>query len=131
MNEWFGREQVCLAFCEHRFEDVFPHLAANVRWTVPGYMVLEGADALIRTCRETAESVLATTKVVDRQLVVGGRDAVVVDSFTRYQSPSGVTAVSDCHIFEFVGAQITAITSYAVEVDPDNLGAPASAPQRR
>lgn len=121
------REQICLAFCEHRFDDVFPHLAADVRWTVPGYMVLEGADALRRTCRETAGSLEDTTEVTDRRVVVTSPDAVVIDSMTRYQSPGGVTAVSDCHIFEFDGNRIAAITSYAVEVDPRDVGAPASA----
>lgn len=121
------REQICLAFCEHRFGDVFPHLAADVRWTVPGYMVLEGADALERTCRETAGSLEDTTEATDRRVVVSSPGAVVIDSITRYQSSGGVTAVSDCHIFEFVGGRIAAITSYAVEVDPRDVGAPASA----
>jgi ketosteroid isomerase-like protein len=127
VNEAVDREQICLAFCEHRFDDVFPHLAADVRWTVPGYMVLEGAHALERTCRETAGNLEDTTEATDRRVVVRSRDAVVIDSITRYRSPAGVTAVSDCHIFEFADDRITAITSYAVEVDPRDVGAPASA----
>lgn len=125
------RERVCLAFCEHRFDDLLPHLTSRVRWTIPGYMVLEGADAVMRTCRETAGSMEGTTFTTDRRVVVHGisegRNIVAVDTFNRYQSPGGVTAVSRCHIFEFDGARVAAITSYAVEVDPDNIGAPASA----
>jgi hypothetical protein len=124
------REQVCLAFCEHRFDDLFPRLAPDVRWTVPGYMVLEGADAMMRTCRETAGSMEGTTVTTDRLVVVHGgghdKDVVVVDAFNRYQGPGGVTAVSRCHIFEFEGPNVASITSYAVEVDPENIGAPAS-----
>ena len=120
------RERVCLAFCEHRFDDLLAHLAADVRWTIPGYLVLEGADALMRTCRETAGSMEGTTFATERSLVVHGKDVVVVDTFNRYQGPGGVTAVSRCHIFEFEGLTVTAITSYAVEVDPENIGAPAS-----
>ena len=124
------RELVCLAFCEHRFDDLLSHLAADVRWTIPGYMVLEGADALMRTCRETAGSMEGTTFATDRLVVVHGgnqgKEVVVVDSFNRYQGPGGVTAVSRCHIFEFEGPKVVAITSYAVEVDPENIGAPAS-----
>ena len=124
------RERVCLAFCEHRFDDLAQHLAADVRWTIPGYMVLEGADALMRTCRETAGSMEGTTFETERLVVVHGgsrgKDVVVVDTFNRYRGPGGVTAVSRCHIFEFEGPTVTAITSYAVEVDPENIGAPAS-----
>ena len=125
------RERVCLAFCEHRFDDLLPHLTTNVRWTIPGYLVLEGADALMRTCRETAGSMEGTSFTTDRCVVVhgGGHDknVVAVDTFNRYRSPGGVTAVSRCHIFEFDGPKVAAITSYAVEVDPENIGAPASA----
>jgi SnoaL-like domain len=126
MDNSLDREQVCVAFCEHRFEDVFPYLATDVRWTVPGYMVLEGADALMRTCRDTTGSLEDTTVRVDRRVVADGGDVVVVDTFNQYRGPNGVTAVSRCHIFEFAGAQIAAITSYAVEVDPENIGAQAS-----
>lgn len=126
MDNSLNREQVCVAFCEHRFGDVFPHLAADVRWTVPGYMVLEGADALMTTCRETAGNLDDTKVRVDHRVVVQGGDVVAIDTFNQYEGPNGVTAVSRCHIFEFVGAKIASITTYAVEVDPDNIGAPAS-----
>ena len=36
------------AFSEHRFDEALGHLAKNVRWTIVGYMVLEGADAVRR-----------------------------------------------------------------------------------
>jgi hypothetical protein len=45
-----------LAFATHRFEESLPHLSRDVRWTIVGYMVLEGADAVIRTCTEPRES---------------------------------------------------------------------------
>ncbi len=43
----------------------------------------------------------------------------------RYQRPDGVTIVSSCHLCRFAGAEIAAITSYGVEVDPESVGAPA------
>ncbi len=76
------------AFSEHRFDEALGHLANDVRWTIVGYMVLEGADAVRQTCRETLEA----------------------------------TAVASCDIYEFTGDQIAAITSYAVEVDPESAG---------
>ena len=42
----FDRGAVGRAFSEHRFDEALPHLAKDVRWTVVGYMVLEGADAM-------------------------------------------------------------------------------------
>ena len=116
---------VALAFSTHRFEESLNHLSRNVRWTIVGYMVLEGADAVIHTCRETKESLVDTVTSVDRCVVAAQGDVVAVDMLSRYSGPNGVTAVAGCDIFEFADNQIAAITSYAVQVDPDTAGAPA------
>jgi SnoaL-like domain len=118
----FDPAAVGRAFSEHRFDVALPHLAKDVRWTVVGYMVLEGADAVRRTCRETLESLEGTTTTYDRCVVAAGSGAVAVDTFARYSGPTGTTAVASCDIYEFSGQEITAITSYAVEVDPADAG---------
>jgi ketosteroid isomerase-like protein len=110
------------AFSEHRFDEALPYLARDVRWTIVGGMVLEGADAVQRTCRETLESLKGTTTTYDRCVIAAGTDAVAVDTIAHYHRPDGQTAVASCYIYEFAGDQITAITSYAVEVDPQDAG---------
>jgi ketosteroid isomerase-like protein len=119
----FDPAAVARAFSEHRFDDALPHLAKDVRWTVVGYMVLEGADAIRQTCRETTESLEGTTTTYDRCVIAAGPDAVAIDTLARYHRPDGVTAVASCDIYEFAAEHITAITSYAVEVDPEDVGA--------
>jgi hypothetical protein len=111
------------AFSEHRFDEALGHLAKDVRWTIVGYMVLEGADAVRQTCRETLESLADTTTTYDRCVVAAGSDAAAVDTFARYSGPKGTTAVASCDIDEFTGDEISAITSYAVEIDPESAGA--------
>jgi SnoaL-like domain len=117
------------AFSEHRFDDALGYLAKDVRWTIVGYMVVEGADAVRQTCRETLESLDGTTTTYDRCVVADGSDVVAVDTFARYSGPAGLTAVASCDIYEFAGEEITAIASYAVEVDPESAG--AQPPPRR
>ena len=124
MAEPFDARAVALAFSTHRFEESLGHLAKDVRWTIVGFMVLEGADAVIRTCRETREGLADTVTEVDRCVVAGDGDVVAVDMFSRYSGPNGNTAVAGCDIFEFAGNRVVAITSYAVQVDPDTAGAP-------
>jgi ketosteroid isomerase-like protein len=116
------RAAVARAFSEHRFDEALGHLGRDVRWTIVGYMVLEGADAVRQTCRETAASLEDTTTTYDRCVVAAGADVVAVDTFARYSGPGGVTAVASCDIYEFAGEEISAITSYAVEVDPESAG---------
>jgi ketosteroid isomerase-like protein len=110
------------AFSQHRFDEALPYLAKDVRWTIVGYMVLEGADAVRHTCGETSESLEGTTTTYDRCVTAAGSDVVAVDTFAHYTRPDGETAVASCDIYEFSGQQITAITSYAVEVDPKDAG---------
>jgi hypothetical protein len=118
----FDPAPVGRAFSEHRFDEALPHLGKNVRWTIVGYMVIEGADAVRGTCRATRESLEGTKTTYDRCVIAAGSDVVAVDTFARYSGPNGTTAVAGCDIYEFAGDEITVITSYAVEVDPEDAG---------
>ena len=111
------------AFSEHRFDDALEHLAPDVTWTIVGYMVLEGSDAVRQTCRDTLESLEGTSIEFDRCVTAAGEDVVAVDTVVRYVRPDGVTAVASCAVYEFDGEKISTITSYAVEVDPGDAGA--------
>lgn len=124
MDDPIDRGAIALAFSTHRFEESLPHLARDIRWTIVGYMVLEGADAVIRTCKETRASLADTETSTLRCVVAAQGDVVAVDTVARYRGPNGVTAVAGCDIIEFTGNRISAITSYAVQVDPDCSGAP-------
>ena len=117
------------AFSEHRLDDALGHLEKGVKWTIVGGMVLEGSDAVRSTCRDTEESLKGASVQFDRCVTVGDRDTVAVDTVVRYIRPDGVTAVASCAIYEFDGETITTITSYAVEIDPENPG--AQPPPRR
>lgn len=122
--------EIARAFSQHRFIDALPHLAPDVTWTVVGYSVLEGADAVARRCRDTAGSLDDTTASWDRCLTVVQDDTVVVEVVGRYSRPDGVTTVATCSIYHFVDGRIASITSYAVEVDPQSVGAPPDATPR-
>ena len=117
------------AFSEHRFDAALDHLARDVKWTIVGGMVLEGAEAVRQTCRDTLESLKGTSVEFDRCVTAAGADVVAVDTVARYVRSDGVTAVASCAIYEFVGEEIATITSYAVEVDPQDPG--AQPPPRR
>jgi hypothetical protein len=124
MNVVGDRAEIARAFAQHRFDEALPHLARDVQWTIVGFSVLEGADAVITTCRETAGGLAGTVATWDRCQTIEQDDTVVVEVLGRYRRPDGVTTVSSCHICRFAGTQITSITSYGVEVDPESVGAP-------
>lgn len=117
---------IARAFSGHKFEEVFDRLADDVRWILPGQVVLEGSDAVIAACRGTLADLNGTTTSWKRFVSVAGTDVVAVDAVGRYVDEDGVSAVSSCDIYEFANDKIVTITSYAVEVDPDNVGAAPS-----
>ena len=123
MSGSIDQADVARAFSQHRFDEALPHLAPDVRWTIVGYLILEGADGVTRTCRDTLGSLAGTTAVWDSCRTVVQGDTVVVEVLGRYSGPDGVTAVASCFIYEFADSRIASITSYAVEVDPHSVGA--------
>jgi len=108
------------AFSGHRFRDAYDALAGDVSWTAVGEGVLTGRQSVIDACEATLADLASTTVEVTRSVVAadpGGR-AVAVDVVARYVDEDGSTSVvSSCDIYEFEDGQVTAITSYAVELD--------------
>ncbi len=115
-----SNEEQARAFSGHRFEEVFDSLADDVVWNLVGEGRLEGRSAVVEACRATAAENHTVTTHWLRFISTGDGDVVAVDAIGRYESEVGVTAVSSCDIFEFVGGRIRTITSYTVEVDPDD-----------
>ena len=58
-----------------------------------GYVVLEGADAVRQTCRETLASLEDTTTTYDRCVIAVDDRVVALDTLARYAGPNGTTAV--------------------------------------
>jgi hypothetical protein len=111
--------QVAEAFSSHRFSEVYEHLADDARWVLPGRAPIEGRSAIVSACETAAGAMaeLAGTEVV-RFVSVADDRLAAVDTITRYTSADGsVSVVSSADIYEFDGARLTTITSYAVELD--------------
>jgi ketosteroid isomerase-like protein len=110
--------QFAEAFSGHRFREVYPALAPDVRWTSPGQFTLTGRDAVIDACETTLRELASGTAEFRRFLVVAEGDAAAVDAIGRYVDAEGeVSLVSSCDIYEFGGGAVTSITSYTVELD--------------
>ncbi|MGY1741895.1 MULTISPECIES: nuclear transport factor 2 family protein [unclassified Blastococcus] len=107
------------ACSRHRFRDAYPALAEDVVWTaVGGGPPVRGRQGVADACEATLAALATTTVEPLRVLVVADAAAVAVDTVTRYTDGDEVSVVSSCDVHEFAGGVVTAITSYAVELDP-------------
>lgn len=113
-----NNHDIARAFSGHRFDDALAHLAPNVRWILVGQSTIEGDQAVAALCRDTVRDTSNVTTTWLRFISTGEGDVVAVDAVGLYEGPDGTTSVSSCDIYEFVSGQVTAITSYAVEIDP-------------
>jgi ketosteroid isomerase-like protein len=107
------------AFSGHRFREVYPALAPDVRWTSVGSGTISGRQAVVDACEETLAALAGTTTEFPRFVVIGDGDAVAVDVVGRYSDADGsLSVVSSCDVYAFADGAITSITSYAEELDP-------------
>ena len=111
--------QIAEAFSSHRFAEVYPHLAPDVTWVVPGQDSIAGREAVIATCEASGAEFAGMEQVeFSRFLSIPGPDAAAVDAVARYVSDGSVSVVSSADIYEFnADGQVTTITSYAVELE--------------
>lgn len=111
-------QQIAEAFSGHRFAEVYPFLAPEVRWVVPGQVSMEGRAAVVAACEEALAGMQALRVEFDRFVSVGGPAVAAVDAVGRYVDPDGaVSVVSSADVYEFDAAGlVVTITSYAVEL---------------
>lgn len=110
------------AFSRHRFAEVYPHLAAGVRWEIVGDRVIDGRDAVIAACDESAAFLAAATTDFTAFRVVAGATTAVVDSRATYRdADGGVFPVASCDLYDVDDAgALVAITSYTVQLTTDD-----------
>ena len=112
-------QQIAEAFSRHRFSEVYDHLAADVRWVLPGHDGINGKHDVIAACESSFADMaqLASTEF-SRFVSVASDRLAAVDAVGRYVSHDGtVSVVSSADIYEFdADGRVTTITSYAVEL---------------
>lgn len=104
------------AFSRHRFDEAYPYLHEDVRWTLVGDRELVGRDEVTATCARSAAYLAGVTSTFRRVRVVGEDSCVVVDCQVDYAEEGGTSRVSSCDLYEFTDGRLTSITSYTVQL---------------
>ncbi len=112
-------QQLAEAFSSHRFQEVYDHLAEDVRWVVPGQTTTEGRNAVVATCDGSLAELAGTTTTFTRFVSVADARTGAVDVVAQYVGADGSTfVVSSADIYELDDdGRLATITSYAVELD--------------
>lgn len=111
-----GTQQIAEAFSRHRFDEAYPYLHEDVRWTLVGDRRLVGRDEVMATCARSAAYLAGVTSTFRKVRVVVGENCVVVDCEVDYTEESGSSRVASCDLYDFTDGRLTEITSYTVEL---------------
>ena len=79
-----GTRQIAEAFSRHRFDEAYPYLHEDVRWTLVGDRQLVGRDEVMATCAQSAAYLAGVTSTFRKVRVVVGENCVVVDCEVDY-----------------------------------------------
>ena len=114
--------KVAEAFSSHRFSQVYPHLADDVRWRNVGGDDIIGRDLVVAKCEESAQYLSSVTTTFAQLETIPAGDYVVVQSEATYTDGGGdESRVASCDVYQFAGDMLVAITSYNVELTDSNV----------
>jgi hypothetical protein len=110
-------KQISEDFSRHHFEQTYPFLSDSIEWHLIGDKVLVGKDSIMETCNQSAQYLKGVKTQFKKFNIVKNDKSVVIDSLADYiDENNAITTVASCDIYAFVGAQLTQITSYCIEI---------------
>jgi len=110
-------QRIAEAFSGHHFALAYPYLLDGIVWNNVGGEFIEGQDAVIHTCEQSAHYLQTVTTTFKKFHIIVGDDTVVVDSLADYMdADQAIITVASCDIYQFKNRQVSEITSYTVEV---------------
>ena len=87
-------KRIAEAFSGHRFAETYDHLAADVRWVLPGQALIEGKSAVIDACDSSAAQMAHLKSTEFSRFVSVADDRVAaIDAIGRYVSADGSVSV--------------------------------------
>jgi hypothetical protein len=80
--------------------------------------VTSGQVDVVTTCERSSEYLAGVRTTFSRFKIVAAENCVVIDSRAEYVDAEGESShVASCDIYDFSDGSLTAITTYAVELD--------------
>jgi limonene-1,2-epoxide hydrolase len=107
---------VAESFSRHEFSSTYSHLAADIQWHNVGGVDHVGRDAVISACNDASAYFDRSKAAVTIRRTVTAANVVVIEAVGSYADDEGVSRVASCDVYEFRDGQLTAVTSYNIEL---------------
>ena len=109
-------EQIAEALCSHRFTEVFPYMADEIKWNMIGREELIGREAVIAHCNKGMKFLATVTSTITKLKTYRADPFVIVEGAAQFQDKENQTSsVASCDVFQFSDGQLIEITSYIID----------------
>jgi ketosteroid isomerase-like protein len=113
--------EIAEAFSRHEFDRTFPRMDDDIEWAQIGEGHVQGKADVVTACERSSEYLAGVRTTFNRFKIVAAENCVVIDSRAEYVDAEGESSeVASCDIYDFIDGSLTAITTYAVEIDSSN-----------
>jgi hypothetical protein len=110
--------QIAEAFSKHDFEITYPFISDNIQWLMVGGENTIGKESVLKTCKQSSDYLKTVKTIFSKFLVLESDEYITIDSISEYiDQEKNISKVASCDIYKFKQGQLTAITSYCIELD--------------
>jgi limonene-1,2-epoxide hydrolase len=111
--------EIAEAFSRHQFATTFTSFAPEIEWRNLGGENYVGKQAVIDACNESSSYLNTVRTTFTHFRTIASASTVVTDAQADYLDGDERSTVASCDLYDFVDGQLTAITSYTVEIGTD------------
>jgi SnoaL-like domain len=111
-------QQIAEAFSFGRFDETYPYLSDAISWEIVNEKTLQGKDAVIENCDQTAAYFKTVTTQFNMLHCICSGDFVVINGTAEFINANNKrTSVSACDMYRFENGLLAQVTSYCIVMD--------------
>ncbi len=110
--------QIAEAFCSWRFADTYPYMADDIKWNIIGRAELDGREAVIARCKESAKFLETVSSTLTKLKIICAETYILVEGAAQFQDQENQTSsVASCDVRQFSDGRLVEITSYVIDLN--------------
>ena len=108
-------QQIAKAFSEGDFSATYVSMSDKIQWQIIGASTIDGKNNVINHCNKM-KAEMGNSALINTNCIVG-ENMVAVQGYCAYHIDSGAPGRVDyCDVYKFSADELSAITSYVIEV---------------
>lgn len=110
------KKQIAELFSGGQFEMTFPHLSENIKWDIFGEKKLQGKQAVVEHCEQTAQYFNSVTTDFRTYNIIEDANKIAINGKGEFiRNGKTVAIVNACDVYEFDKAGLLQkVSSYCI-----------------